>query len=88
MSTGSFENWAGNIADIGPIYPFVGTEFLLWIIGMALWIVWHVIQTKRENRMYEEEVKGFGDKESLKRIIDGEDVDVAALARTKGGADA
>ncbi len=42
MSTGSFENWAGDIADIGPIYPFVGSEFLLWIIGLALWIIWHI----------------------------------------------
>ena len=24
--TGNFGNWDGNIADIGPIYPFVGSE--------------------------------------------------------------
>ena len=50
MSTGSFENWAGNIADIGPIYPFVGAEWLFVLIGVAYWIVWHVRQIKSENQ--------------------------------------
>lgn len=50
MSTGNFENWAGNIADIGPIYPFVGSEWLLVLIGVVYWIVWHVRQIGSENR--------------------------------------
>lgn len=50
MSTGSFENWAGNIADIGPIYPFVGSEWLLVLIGVVFWVVWHVKQIGSENQ--------------------------------------
>ena len=50
MSTGSFENWAGNIADIGPIYPFVGAEWLFVLIGVVYWIVWHVRQIGEENQ--------------------------------------
>ena len=50
MSTGNFENWAGNIADIGPIYPFVGAEWLFVLIGVVYWIVWHVRQIGNENR--------------------------------------
>ncbi len=73
MSTGSFENWAGNISDIGPIYPFVGSEVFLWILGLVLWIAWHVIETKRENRTYEEEVRKYGDTETLRRLIGEED---------------
>lgn len=73
MSTGSFENWAGNIADIGPIYPFVGSEFLLWIIGMALWLIWHVVQSRIENRQYEEEIRRYGDKATLEKLIAKED---------------
>ncbi len=72
MSTGSFENWAGNIADIGPIYPFVGTEFLLWVVGMAGWIIWHIWQTRIENRTYEDELRRYGDKASLANIVAGE----------------
>ncbi|MDH3412302.1 MAG: hypothetical protein OEM98_07445 [Gammaproteobacteria bacterium] len=73
MSTGNFENWAGNISDIGPIYPFVGSEVFLWILGLVLWIAWHVIETKRENRTYEEEVRKYGDPENLRRLISEED---------------
>lgn len=72
MSTGAFENWAGNISEIGPIYPFVGTEALWFIVGLVLWIIWHVVQVKRENRIYEEEKKKFGDKETLEKIVSKE----------------
>ena len=50
MSTGNFENWAGNIADIGAIYPFVGAEWLFVLIGVVYWIVWHVRQISSENQ--------------------------------------
>lgn len=73
MTTGSFQNWAGNIADIGPIYPFVGTETILWIIAVVLWIVWHVIQAKRENKSYRDDIARFGNPENLRKLIDKED---------------
>ncbi len=73
MTTGSFQNWAGMIADIGPIYPFVGSEMLLWIIAVVLWIVWHVVQAKRENRQYQDEIARFGKPEALRQIVDKED---------------
>ena len=73
MTTGSFENWAGTIADIGPIYPFVGSEWLLWIIGMAIWIIWHIAQSRIENKEYSEELRQFGSKDALRDIISKED---------------
>ncbi len=72
MATGNIENWAGTITDIGPMYPFVGTEMLWFILGLVFWIWWHIVQTKRENKTYAEEVKRYGDAESLKKIIGGE----------------
>ena len=72
MSTGSFENWAGTITDIGPIYPFVGSEMFWFILGLVFWIWWHIVQTKRENRTYADEVKRFGDPESLRKIVSQE----------------
>ena len=53
MTTASFENWAGTISEIGPIYPFVGSEILLFIIGLVTWIGWHVWQSSHETRDYE-----------------------------------
>jgi hypothetical protein len=67
------ESWGGTITDIGPMYPMVGTEGLLVIIGVVAWIVWHVIQAKRENREYEDQVRKYGGRESLKRLIAEED---------------
>ena len=69
MSTGNFENWAGTIADIGPIYPFVGSEGFLAIAGLVFWVWWHIKQTKIENQIHEDELKRYGDKESLTKIV-------------------
>lgn len=66
-------SWSGNIADLGPVYPMVGTEGLLVFIGVAAWIVWHVIQTRIENKSYEDEIRRFGSKESLRKMIGRED---------------
>ena len=69
----TIESWGGTITEIGPVYPMVGTEAVLVIIGVAAWIVWHVIQAKRENREYEEQIRKHGSAESLARLIAEED---------------
>lgn len=66
-------SWGGNIADIGAIYPMVGTEGILVFIGVVTWILWHIIQARIENKTYEEEIKQLGSPESLKKIISKED---------------
>lgn len=70
-STGAIENWLGNIADIGPLYPFVGSEFTLWCIGIFVWILWQVSCTRAESRQYREEIEKHGGKESIQELIDG-----------------
>ena len=43
------ETWAGaDLSTIGPIYPMVGSEFLLWILGLAFWIAFHIMQGRIE----------------------------------------
>ena len=69
----TIESWGGTITDIGPMYPMVGTEGVLVIIGVVAWIAWHVIQAKRENREYEEQIRKYGSAESLERLIAEED---------------
>ena len=69
----TIESWGGTITEIGPMYPMVGTEGVLVIIGVVAWIAWHVIQAKRENREYEEQIRKYGSAESLKRLIAEED---------------
>ncbi len=59
MNTGSFTDWAGTIADIGPIYPFVGLEFILVIAGLVFWVAWHIAQLRQENKQLKEEDEHF-----------------------------
>ena len=40
---------------------------------MALWIIWHVLQVRTERSSYEDEIQRFGDKETLRKILDAED---------------
>ena len=69
MSTGAIENWAGTMADVGPLYPFVGSEFALWCIGVALWIVWHIVLTRKEGQQYEDDIKKLGGADTVKKRI-------------------
>lgn len=57
MSMTNVESWAVDLVEIGPIYPMVGTEVLLWILGLAFWIIWHVWQFRFETQTYEQDVK-------------------------------
>jgi len=68
MSTG-LETWATNLNEVGPLYPFAGTEVLLAIIGIVSWVIWHIIQIKAENKTYAEEEKTYTDKAKLEKAM-------------------
>ena len=71
MSMTNVESWAVDLAEVGAIYPMVGTEVILWIIGMVLWIVWHVWQAKHENSTYNAELQKYGNPEALQKAMNG-----------------
>jgi flagellar biosynthesis regulator FlaF len=62
--------WAVDLKDIGAVYPWVGWELTMVLIGIALWILWHIIQIKQENREFAEDIKKYGSKESIKKALD------------------
>lgn len=69
MSTG-LESWNQNLLDIGALYPMPGSEVILALIGLASWIIWHIIQIRTENKTYEEdEQKLFANPERLKKAM-------------------
>lgn len=70
MSTTNVESWAVDLADVGAIYPMVGSEVILVIIGVALWIFWHVWQIKHENATYAAEVEKYGSPEAIQKALD------------------
>ena len=69
MATTMVESWAVDLTAIGPIYPFVGSEVLLWLVGLAFWIGWHVWQLRFENRTYEAELRRLNSSDKLERAM-------------------
>ena len=57
MSTTPVETWSVDLAEIGPVYPFVGSEGLMVVLCAAAWIGWHVWQIRAEKRDEEETLR-------------------------------
>ena len=73
MSTTQVETWAGaDLSQIGPIYPMVGTEFILFLIGLAFWLLFHVIQAKIEKKEFEADEAAARSPERLQRVFEEE----------------
>ncbi len=73
MSTTSVETWAGaDLSQIGPIYPMVGTEFILFIIGMLFWLIFHVMQAGIEKKEMEADEAAAHSPERLRRVFEEE----------------
>lgn len=69
MSTNGYENWAVDLADVGPVYPFQGWEIPMVVVGVAFWIAWHRIQYVRENA-HLEAARKIGDKEKVAKALE------------------
>jgi hypothetical protein len=67
--TGNFGDWNGNITDIGPIYPFVGAEWLMVLLLVIFWVGWHIIQVRSESRLHEEEARALRQGDALQRAL-------------------
>lgn len=66
----TIDQWAGqNLGEIGPVYPFIGTEILWFIVCVAIWLLWHVWQLRNERRTYEEDLKKLKDPEVLRWAV-------------------
>ena len=52
----------GNAAELGAIYPFVGLEGLMVIVGFVVWVAWHIWQLKNEAKEYTVEKEELKDK--------------------------
>jgi hypothetical protein len=69
MATTMVDSWAVDLATIGPIYPWVGSEVVLWVLGMAFWIGWHIWQGRFENRTYEKELLRLDTQDKVERAM-------------------
>ena len=71
MNTGLVDNWL-NVDTFGPIYPFVGTEGLMSIVGIAFWVGWHIIQIRKENAEFKQDVENINAKGGVDKVLDDE----------------
>ncbi len=73
LSITSVETWVGaDISQIGPIYPMVGSEVILLIIGLVFWLGFHFAQGGIEKRELQEEEEVAKSPGVLKRVFGGE----------------
>ena len=70
MSTTGVESWAVDLANIEAVYPLQGSEFLMVLIGLATWIIWHIWQIRFENRTIAEEEAKMRQPGALKDAVD------------------
>ena len=71
MATGQVDNWM-NIDTFGAIYPFVGTEVILTVLGFAFWIGWHIIQIKRENAEFRRDIENINRQGGPGKVLEDE----------------
>jgi len=72
MSTTPIDSWAVDLADVTNIYPFVGFEVPMAIIGIVLWIAWHIWQVRYEKQEFDEEIRKYGSHENIRNSINGD----------------
>ena len=72
MSTTPLENWAVDLADVTNIYPFVGSEKLMVLVAVVLWIAWHIWQCRFVSNTYKEDIEKHATSENLRKATSGE----------------
>ena len=73
MATTPIDTWAVDLADVTVIYPWVGSETLMFGIAVILWLLWHVWQVKHENASYRDKLAKYGDSETIKKALGSSD---------------
>ncbi|CUH99303.1 MULTISPECIES: hypothetical protein [Leisingera] len=69
MSTIGYDSWAVDLAEVGAVYPFQGSEGLMVVLGVVFWIAWHRIQFVREGQ-HLEKAKRMGDTEKIHSLLE------------------
>ena len=70
LSTTIVETWTGaDISTLGPIYPMVGSEFVLFIIGLIFWLGFHFRQAGIENKEMQADEEAAKNPDRLKRVF-------------------
>jgi len=66
------DSWAVDLTTVGPIYPMVGTEGILVILGLVFWVGWHIWQFRFEQQTYDEDIKRLSEPGKLEEALRGQ----------------
>ncbi len=69
MSTTEVTTWAVDLATVGPIYPFVGTEMMWFILGLLFWVGFHVWQIGFERKTYDDDMAKLAKPTDVERVM-------------------
>ncbi len=69
MAMTTVDSWAVDLTTLGPIYPMLGTEGILVILGFVFWIGWHIWQLRFEQRCYDEDMKILKEPGKLENVM-------------------
>jgi len=72
FTTGNFTDWTGDMNALGPIYPFVGSEFFMVILGFVFWIGWTIVQMRMESRQLQNEAAELRKSGELQKALEFE----------------
>jgi len=64
------DSWAVDLADVGAVYPMQGSEVLMVVVVMVLWVVWHVVQISAEQKRERDEVARHGSEDELGKNLE------------------
>lgn len=73
MSTSAVTTWATDISQFGPIYPLAGSEVLWYIVGLAFWIGFHLLQWCIESREHKKESESLAADGRMQGVLEARD---------------
>ena len=68
MATTTYTSWAGDLAEAGAVYPFVGSEVIMVIMGVVFWLTCQILMSKMETEELEAEEKAASADSSTSNI--------------------
>ena len=69
-STGPIDSWNVNPLDVGPIYPFVGWEMLMFVASVAFCVAFMVWKFKTENAKYAAKARELRESDELASALE------------------
>jgi hypothetical protein len=69
MRTGLIESWMSDPTQMGPMYPFVGSEVFMVILCLIFWLGWTIWQYRHEGALYQQQAATLKQAGNLEKVV-------------------